>query len=62
MLTSYIQTLYLINKGPSCGYPDFMKFAMMLYMFSMIGLFAHFFVHRYVKAGDVQGTAKSKLE
>ncbi len=34
-----------------------MKFAMMMYMFSMIALFSHFFIQRYIK-GDSHGNAK----
>ena len=35
-------------EGPQCGFPDWMKFAMMMYMFSMIFLFSHFFIQRYM--------------
>ena len=47
-----IQSLVGWYIGPHCGYPDFMKFGMILYMFSMLGLFANFFINRYVKPAN----------
>lgn len=43
--------------GPSCGSPDWSKFAMMMYMGSMLWLFVRFFYHRYIKNDSRVGLA-----
>jgi elongation of very long chain fatty acids protein 4 len=42
------QALYAYAAGPRCGYPDFAKVLVLFYMASMLALFSHFFVRKYL--------------
>lgn len=42
------QSLLSYRIGPTCGSPDFAKVLMIIYMGSMVALFGHFFLQKYV--------------
>ncbi|CAM9917889.1 unnamed protein product [Ectocarpus sp. 8 AP-2014] len=41
-----VQSATAFYRGPDCGSPDFVKVVLLLYMISLLGLFALFFVKR----------------
>ena len=44
----FIQSLLSYRIGPTCGSPDFAKILMIIYMGSLIALFGHFFIQKYI--------------
>jgi elongation of very long chain fatty acids protein 4 len=55
-LTVFTQATIMWRSGPACGYPDWTKFMMLAYQFSMLVLFARFFAASY----GTKGKNKSK--
>eukprot|EP00903_Cladosiphon_okamuranus_P010510 g9941.t1 len=50
-----IQSATAFYRGPSCGSPDFVKVVLLLYMGSLLGLFALFFAKRSILGSDDPG-------
>lgn len=44
----FAQSLVAYRLGPTCGSPDFAKVLMMVYMASMISLYGHYTLQRYI--------------
>eukprot|EP00752_Nemacystus_decipiens_P010947 g9729.t1 len=50
-----VQSATAFYRGPSCGSPDFVKVVLLLYMTSLLGLFALFFAKRSILGSDDPG-------
>ena len=58
-LTVMAQSVISLYRGPTCGFPDWLKLVMVAYQLTMLALFGAFFVHNYM-AREAKRKSKQK--
>ena len=58
-LTVMAQSVISLYRGPTCGFPDWLKLVMVAYQLTMLALFGAFFVQNYM-AREAKRKSKQK--